>query len=153
MPTRPHRVFVSFDFDNDRRLRQFIIDQARLPYSPFEVADWSLKEAAPKRNWEAEARERIIRSDSVLVMLGPYTHRAPGVVKEVKMAKEMGKPIFQIIGYRDSHPRRVANAGRVYRWNWKNLRRLLAPVRFVDRRYRGKIFRSRNSFRQSRRFF
>ncbi len=29
------RVFVSFDFDNDRTLKDFIIGQARLPDSPF----------------------------------------------------------------------------------------------------------------------
>ena len=152
MPTRPHRVFVSFDFDNDRRLRQFIIGQARLPDSPFEMADWSLKEALPKRNWQVKARERIRRSDSVLVILGPYTHRALGVLKEVRMARRMGKPIFQVVGYRDSRPRFVANAGRVYRWNWVNLKRLLPPVPFVDSRLKGDIFRTRNPFRQSRRF-
>ena len=31
------RVFVSFDFDHDRVLKDFIIGQARLPDSPFEV--------------------------------------------------------------------------------------------------------------------
>lgn len=129
-----------------------MIGQARLPDSPFEVADWSLKEAAPQRNWEAKARERISRSDSVLVMLGPYTHRAPGVLKEVRMAREMGKAVFQIIGYRDSHPKPVPNAGRVYRWNWNNLKKLLAPVRFVDRRFGDNTLRARSPFRPSRRF-
>lgn len=152
VPTRPHRVFVSFDFYNDHRLSQYIIGQARLPDSPFEVADWSLKEAAPQRSWEARARERIKRSDSVLVMLGPYTHRTPGVLKEVRMAREMGKAVFQIIGYRNSHPRHVRNAGRVYRWNWNNLKKLLAPLWFVDSRPRDNIFRTRDPFRRSRRF-
>jgi hypothetical protein len=33
-------------FDNDRTLYTFIIGQAKLPDSPFEVSDHSLKEAA-----------------------------------------------------------------------------------------------------------
>ncbi len=44
------KVFVSFDFDHDNRLKDFIIGQARNPASPFDVADHSLKEAAPQNN-------------------------------------------------------------------------------------------------------
>ena len=58
------RVFISFDFDNDRVFRDFMLGQARLPDSPFEVIDYSLKEAAPERNWEAKARAAIARSDT-----------------------------------------------------------------------------------------
>lgn len=119
------RVFVSFDFDNDKTLKDFIIGQSRNSDSPFEVSDWSMKEAAPQRNWEAEAERRIRSSDIVVVMVGPETHRAPGVMKEVGMARRNGVRIVQIIGYRDSSPRAVPNAGRLYRWDWGNLKRLL----------------------------
>ena len=42
------KVFVSFDFDNDMILKEFIIGQAKLADSPFEVTDVSLQEAAPR---------------------------------------------------------------------------------------------------------
>src|SRR5258707_11600731 len=93
------RVFVSFDFDNDSKLRDFIMGQSRNPDSPFEVADHSLKEAAPEKDWEAKAHAAIARADKFIVMLGSRTRWAPGVKKEVAMAKELGKPRFQIIGY------------------------------------------------------
>ena len=48
MPTRKPRVFVSFDFDNDKKLYDFIIGQSKLEDSPFDVANWSMKEAAPQ---------------------------------------------------------------------------------------------------------
>lgn len=118
------KVFVSFDFDNDKTLKDFIIGQSKNPDSPFEVADWSMKEAAPQRNWEDEAKERINRSDVVIVMVGNSTHKAPGVLKEVKMARQAGKPIYQIIGYRDSSPTPVPDAGRLLLWNWDNLKKL-----------------------------
>lgn len=54
---RKKRVFISFDFDNDKILKEFVIGQAKLPDSPFEVIDQSLKEAAPERSWE-EKREQ-----------------------------------------------------------------------------------------------
>jgi hypothetical protein len=46
-------IFISFDFDNDRALKDFMIQQAHRPDSPFDVVDHSLKEAAPENNWEA----------------------------------------------------------------------------------------------------
>ena len=33
------RVFISFDFDNDKRLKDFIVGQSRLPDSPFQIID------------------------------------------------------------------------------------------------------------------
>lgn len=120
------RVFVSFDFDNDKALKDFIIGQSRLADSPFEVIDHSLKEAAPERNWEAKARSAIARAEIVVVMVGPKTHRAAGVLKELQMARDLGKQIVQIIGYKDGNYTAVPNAGRLYKWNWENLKKLLS---------------------------
>lgn len=130
MPTRKPRVFVSFDFDNDKKLYDFIIGQSKLEDSPFDVANWSMKEAAPQAKWETEARGRIQRVDTVIVMLGPLTSRAPGVLKEVRFAGEFGTKIFQIIGYRNSKPTPVPNAGLVYPWNWADLKKLLPSVQY-----------------------
>jgi hypothetical protein len=126
MLSQRKRVFVSFDFDNDKTLKDFLIGQSRNDDSPFEVADWSMKEAAAERNWEVEAENRISRSDLVIVMVGQETHRAPGVLKEVAIARRLGKRIVQIIGYRDGNYTAVSDAGRLYAWDWDNLKRLLA---------------------------
>lgn len=118
------QVFVSFDFDNDKVLKDFIIGQSRLTGSPFEVIDTSLKEAAPMKTWEDKARTAIKRSDIVVVMVGPKTHKASGVLKEVKMAREEEIPIVQVIGYKDENYTAVPNAGRLYAWNWDNIKKL-----------------------------
>jgi hypothetical protein len=60
------------------------------------------------------------------VIVGPHTHRAPGVIKEVQMARAAGKHIVQIIGYREGNYTAVATAGRLYRWNWENLKSILS---------------------------
>ena len=119
------RVFVSFDFENDKTLKEFIIGQSKNSDSPFEVADWSMKEAAPQRDWEDEAESRIKRSDLVLVMVGPETHKAPGVLKEVEIARRNNIRIVQVIGYKDGNYTAVPNAGRLYSWNWDNFKKLL----------------------------
>ena len=121
------KVFVSFDFDNDKILKEFIIGQAKLKDSPFDVADHSLKETVPEKDWLDKARAAIKRSDVVIIMLGPKTKNAQGVLKEVKVANELGKTRFQIIGYKDgSADWAVPNGGRTYRWDWENLKKLLA---------------------------
>lgn len=119
------RVFISFDFDNDKTLKEFIIGQSKLSDSPFEVTDWSMKEAAPERNWEEEAEKRIKRVDIVLVMVGLETYKALGVLKEVTMARKYNKKIVQIIGYKDGNYNPVPDAGRLYSWNWENLKKIL----------------------------
>lgn len=123
---RRKRVFISFDFDNDRALKDFIIGQSKLSDAPFDVVDYSIKEAAPEWNWEQKAENAISRSEIVIVMVGAYTYRARGVLKEVAMAREAGVPIVQIIGYRSGQYTPVSNAGRLYDWNWDNLKKILA---------------------------
>lgn len=120
------RVFVSFDYDNDKRLKDFIVGQSRLPDSPFEIVDHSLKEAAPEATWEQKADAAIARSEIVIVMVGPDTYRSPGVRKEVRMARMRGKKIIQIIGYKNGNYTAVPDAGRLYSWNWQNLKHLLS---------------------------
>jgi len=121
------KVFVSYDYDNDKVLKEFIIAQSKLADSPFEVQDLSLKEAAPEKEWEAKARIAISRSEVFMVMLGPKTIDAPGVLKEVAIAQELGKTRFQVIGYKvGTEDWAVPGAGRTYRWDWENLKKLLA---------------------------
>ena len=119
------RVFISFDFDNDKILKDYLVGQSKNPDSPFDIVDQSLKEAAPERDWIARAKSAIDRSDVVIVMVGPHTNRSPGVLKEVTLAQMAKKKIVQIIGYKDGAYTPVEGAGRLYSWNWENLKKLL----------------------------
>ncbi|MCH7534879.1 MAG: hypothetical protein IH948_03900 [Bacteroidetes bacterium] len=120
------KVFVSFDFDNDKKLKEFIIGQAKNPDSPFEISDHSLKEAQPEKEWLGKAKKAINRADVFMIMLGPKTNKASGVLKEVEVANAKDKKRFQIIGYKDGKEEwRVPGGGRVYKWNWVNLKKLL----------------------------
>jgi len=77
------------------------------------------------KTWEDKARAAISHSELVLIVVGPYTYRAPGVLKEVAMARDEGVPIAQIIGYTEGEYTAVPNAGPLYRWSWANLEGLL----------------------------
>jgi hypothetical protein len=119
------KVYISFDFDEDRALKDLLIGQARNHVCPFEVIDHSLKEAAPEAGWEEKARDRIHRADLVIVLLGSHTHHAPGVLREIRFARREKKKIVQLIGHKNAPHRRVPGAGILYRWTWENIQKIL----------------------------
>ena len=125
-------VFISFDYDNDARLKDALIGQSRYPNSPFDVRDYSMKEVAPQSQWKAEARRRIGLCSVVVVMCGLFTDRAAGVSAEIEIARKMGKPYFLLAGYSDrkcARPRAATPYDKMYRWTWNNLEALLEGQR------------------------
>ena len=119
------RVFISFEHDTDKALKDLLIGQSRNEESPFDVIDVSLKEPAPEDAWEEKAEARIRAVDLMIVLLGPTTHRASGVAKEVDIARKLKKKVVQIIGYKGGKYKRVPGAGTLYCWTWDNLKRIL----------------------------
>jgi hypothetical protein len=122
---RKKRVYVAFEYDPDRRLKELLIGQSRHAETPFEVFDHSLKEAAPEKDWLDKAESHIKRADVVVVLLGATTHKAKGVAKEIAIARREKKKVVQIIGYKGVKYRRIPGAGRLYAWTWDNLKKLL----------------------------
>src|SRR5437867_2460289 len=94
------RVFTGFDFDYDEDLRNLLVGQAKLSDSPFELADWSVKEPMTG-DWREKVRRRIRQVDQVLVICGEQTHKATGVAAELSIAKEEKKPHFLLKGRKD----------------------------------------------------
>ena len=119
------KVFVSFDFDNDKFLKDSFIGQCKLAQSPFEVMDCSLKEAKKEKEWAEKARKKIEQADLVIVILGPQTHKSPGVLREIAIAKELKKKVIQLIGYKDGTYQRIKGAGSLYHWKWETLKKIL----------------------------
>lgn len=118
------KVFISFDYDNDLNLKNLLVGQSKLDDSPFEISDWSLKEAAPEKDWEKKAVNKIKRSDIVVVIVGEKTHKASGVKKEVKITRNNKISIVQIKVQGKDH-KKVDSAGILYNWTWDNLKNIL----------------------------
>ncbi len=116
------KVFVSFDFDNDKALKDLLMGQAKNENSPFEIIDGSLKEASLEQDWLDKATVKIKSADLVIVILGTKTYKAPGVLKEIEIANEKSIKIVQLIGHPEKNCPKVGGAGRVYRWSWSNLK-------------------------------
>lgn len=125
------RAFISFDFDHDEDLRNLLVGQARNPDSPFELADWSVKDAM-SGDWKAKVRTRIRSCDVVIVMCGEYTHTAAGVSVEVQIAQEERIPYFLLWGRSDrqcTKPVAALSTDKIYKWTWDNLKALIAGSR------------------------
>jgi hypothetical protein len=125
------RVYVSFDYDHDATLKEFLVGQSKLPDSPFELADWSIKEALTG-DWKEKARKRIRAVDVVAVICGLNTDTATGVSAEVTLAQEEKKDYFLLAGYADKtnkKPKSAKASDKLYNWTWPNLKTLIGGGR------------------------
>ena len=125
------RVFISFDIDNDEGTKQMLAGQAKLPDSPFDFKDNSVK-AHLTGDWKEKVRRRMDNVDVVIVLCGTKTHTADGVAAELSIAKEKGKPYFLLAAYSDRHctkPTSASSSDKVYNWTWDNLKKLIAGNR------------------------
>lgn len=124
------KAFISFDYDHDEFLKTSLVGQAKNPDSPFQLADWSIKEELAG-NWKEKARTRIKGVDVVIVMCGEHTHTASGVSAELAIAKEEKIPYFLLKGYSEKVCMRPAAglADTMYDWTWPNLKILIAGGR------------------------
>ena len=123
-------VFISFDYDHDNDLKVLLVGQAANDDSPFDIADWSIKEASS--DWKDKARTRIKRVDQVIVMCGKYTDTAIGVNAEIEIARDERKPYFLLKGRADGgnkKPTAALSTDKLYDWTWDNLKKLNGGAR------------------------
>lgn len=108
-----------------------LVGQAKNPDTPFDLTDWSLKEAF-KGDWKEKVRSRIRQTDVVIVLCGEYTNTASGVSVELEIARDEKKPYFLLEGRSSKvcvKPTAALPSDKMYRWSWENLKALLAGGR------------------------
>lgn len=125
------RVFISFDFDHDEDLRTLLVGQSKNPDSPFEMADWSVKEVM-SGDWKSKVRTRIKGCDLMIVICGEKTDKATGVSAELRIAQDEGIPYFLLWGRSSKtcvKPTAAKSSDIIYRWTWDNLKALIGGAR------------------------
>lgn len=125
------KVYISFDYDYDNTLKEFLVGQAKHEDSPFSLADWSIKEHIDE-DWKAKARRRINSVDVVCVICGEHTNSATGVSAELKIAQVEKVPYFLLAGYSDKtckKPKAAKESDKMYKWTWENLKSLVGGSR------------------------
>lgn len=130
MPTKP-RVFISFDYDHDEGTKIMLAGQAKLPDSPFDFTDASVKDHLTG-DWKDKVRRRMDNIDVVIVLCGESTHKATGVAAELEIAQDKKKPYFLLAAYAEktcTKPTSAKSGDKVYKWTWDNLKTLVAGGR------------------------
>jgi hypothetical protein len=125
------RAFIAFDYDHDEDLRNLLAGQARHPDTPFQLANWSVKEPFTG-DWREKVRQRIRQTDFTIVICGQYTHSATGVAAELDITRQEGKPYFLLWGRPErscTKPTTAYASDTIYRWTWDNLKALIAGTR------------------------
>ena len=125
------RVFISFDYHNDKDCRIMLAGQAKLPDSPFDFTDASVDEHLTG-DWKEKVKRRMDNIDIVIVLCGTKTHTAAGVAAELQIAKEKGKPYFLLAAYSGktcTKPTSADSNGKIYKWEWENLKKLIGGAR------------------------
>lgn len=119
-------IFVSFEYDKDKDLRNNFYQQAKT-LSPHRIGDSSLRKTYPNNDWKDKARNAIRQCDVVIILIGEATHNAPGVKIEVDIARNLGKPVIQIRPRRRSQTG-VPNVKKPIPWKWKRINERLAAL-------------------------
>ncbi len=125
------RVFISFDIDHDEGTKTMLAGQAKLPDSPFDFKDASVKEHLTG-DWKEKVRRRMDDVDVVIVLCGEHTHKANGVAAELTIALEKDKEYFLLKAYADktcTKPTSAKSLDKVYDWTWPNLKNLIGGAR------------------------
>ena len=125
------RIFISFDYDYDKSLKELLIGQSKNEDSPFEIIDASVKEELTG-DWKEKVRKRIKQVDQVIVICGEHTDTATGVNAELKITQEEDKPYFLLWGYKDKEckkPKAALDSDKIYKWTWDNLAALIGGSR------------------------
>ncbi|HFD33025.1 MAG TPA: hypothetical protein ENJ28_10035 [Gammaproteobacteria bacterium] len=125
------RAFISFDIDHDEGVKTMLAGQAKLPDSPFDFKDNSVKEHLAG-DWKEKVRQRMGNVDVVIILCGTMTHTASGVADELSIAKEESKPYFLLAAHSDkicTKPTSASASDKVYNWTWDNLKTLVGGGR------------------------
>ena len=118
-------IFASFEFDKDNELKNNFYQQA-IELTPHRVKNCSLNEAYPDDRWQQRARAAIEQCDVMIILIGQDTHNAPGVKTEVRIARRLRKPIFQIRSKKRSYS--GVNNVDLIRWKWDRINRKIEEL-------------------------
>lgn len=124
MPTL--NIFVSFEFDKDRDLKNSFYEQAK-ELTRHRVRNCSLNEGYPDETWKRKARAAIRACDVVVVLIGQDTHNAQGVITETDMARSLKKPIIQIKPQGRPY-KGLTRLGKPIAWKWNKINAKLDDI-------------------------
>ena len=121
------KIFISFDYDNDKDIRGSLKEQLESRSFGFHVQDFSLTTPIDEK-WKRNVRLIIKQCDFVIFLCGRNTGDAKGVSAEWTIAKEENVKYFLLKGrkkYGVQRPHDASKSEIIHKWSIKNLKKLL----------------------------
>jgi hypothetical protein len=118
------RAFISFDFDHNETEKNLFVGQSKNSKTPFSIQDWSAKSSMPQSKWEAIVKDKINKSNMLIVLVGKTMASATGVAKEIAMAKEQDVPVFGVYvdcANSSSNLPDGLQRNRTIAWDWEKI--------------------------------
>ncbi|UHO40606.1 TIR domain-containing protein [Chryseobacterium capnotolerans] len=125
------RAFISFDFDNNAGEKMYFVGQAVNSRTPFNIEDWSSKEALAQSTWQKIIEDKMKRCNMMIVLVGRNMGTATGVNKEIDMAIKNNVPFFgvYVAGANSSSILPVGLArNRVIQWTWDGIAKAISQM-------------------------
>lgn len=88
------RAIVSFHME-DQYAKKLFIHQAKDEKYNLDFVNYT-KDEPFDSNWRAQWRERMNKSSTLIVMIGPETHKREAVNWEINTARAMGKKVIGV---------------------------------------------------------
>ena len=112
-------------------LKTLLVGQAKNSDTPFEIADYSVKETLTG-DWRKKVKEKLKLVGVVIVICGEHTDSASGVSAELEITQELGKAYFLLSGRSGKtcvKPKAAKTSDKIYKWTWDNLKALIGGSR------------------------
>jgi hypothetical protein len=118
------RAFISFDFEHDEDQKKMFVGQAKNSRTPFNIADWSAKSSMSQSDWEDIVKDKVNKTNMLIVLVGKSMSTASGVKKEIKFASSQNVPIFGVyVGGANSYSPLPdgLDRSRTIAWEWDGI--------------------------------
>lgn len=125
------KVFISYDYEHDKDIKNSLIHQSKHKDSPFSINDFSINEPIVS-GWKKAAREKIQSCDFVIVLCGMNTHSAKGVEAEVTITRELDKDYILLKGRKKKNVSKPSNSLKtdaIIPWKWEILKDIFSEFK------------------------
>ena len=115
------RVFLSFDLDYNLDDKIYFVNEIVNSSVKFAVRAWSTEITNPVFLWTKRTKEKIIRSNFVIIIIDEFTNHSKNVLREIHIAQKANIPIFGVY-IQGAKPNCGLPTGllpeRTIKWDW-----------------------------------
>lgn len=98
------KIYISYDFANDRALKNELVAASQADGANFKIANWSMKPADLNAKTLKDVKFHISKCDALVIIVGENTETSQAVKHELELAKALDKPIITLLAHPQNTP-------------------------------------------------